>query len=778
MTDFKDPVCGMTVRPESAAATADYKGETYYFCAPGCRVKFLANPERYLGANATAESMGAPAVHAGGHDVEYTCPMHPEIVQIGPGSCPICGMALEPRVATAGDEDNPELRDMSRRFVISAALSAPLLVVAMWGMLPGGHALSAGGWLWTQAVLATIVTLWGGRPFFERAWRSLVNRSPNMFTLIGIGTGAAWTFSMLALLAGDAMPASLRTHGGHAPVYFESAAVITTLVLLGQVLELRARSRTGRAIKMLLGLTPDTAHRVRPGAGDEDVPLAHVHVGDILHVLPGERIPVDGIVLDGTSSVDESSITGESIPAEKSEGNTVTGGTVNGAGAFHMRAERVGADTLLARIVHVVGEAQRSRAPVQRLADRVAAWFVPAVVLAAIITFVVWALVGPEPRFALAFVNAIAVLIIACPCALGLATPMSVMVGTGRGATSGVLVRNAAALERLQTIDTLVTDKTGTLTEGTPRVVAVETLAEVREDELFALAAAVETASEHPLAQAILARARELGVSAGDVKNFRYFVGKGVAGHANGRRVVLGNRSFFDDVHVPVGAGDESRAEAMRARGLTVMYVSVDGALAGLIGIGDPARESAREALDYLRSQGVRVVMLTGDHRVTAEAVANGLGITEVVAEVLPEQKASEVQRLRAAGRVVAVAGDGINDAPALASADVSIAMGTGSDVAIESADVTLIQGDLRGLVRAHRLSRATMRNIRQNLFFAFVYNTVGVPVAAGVLYPVFGVLLSPVLASAAMTFSSVSVISNALRLRRVQLDAPRSASG
>jgi len=768
MNEFKDPVCGMTVRPETAAASADHHGTTYYFCSRGCREKFVADPERYL------HPVAAAPAPSGAQDVEYTCPMHPQIVQLGPGVCPICGMALEPRVATAAGGENPELRDMSRRFLVCATLSLPLLFLSMSHMIPSmRHALDARVWLFVQAALATPVTLWGGRPFFERGWRSIVNRSPNMFTLIAMGTGAAWLFSMVALFAGDVLPASLHTQGGQPPVYFEAAGVITTLVLLGQVLELRARARTGRAIQMLLGLTPDTAHRLRPGSEEEkDVPLAHVQPGDILQVRPGERVPVDGVVLEGNSFVDESTITGEAMPVAKKENDAVTGGTMNGNGSFYMRAERVGADTLLARIVNVVAEAQRSRAPVQRMADLVAAWFVPVVVLVAMLTFIVWTLAGPEPRLAFAFVNAIAVLIIACPCALGLATPMSVMVGTGRGATSGVLVKNAAALERLEKIDTLVIDKTGTLTEGTPHVVSVATVGAMTETELLALASAVEAASEHPLAQAVMARARATGVVARGAQEFRYAVGKGVSGRVDGRRVVLGNRAMIDDEHIDVGAGLDARAVAMREHGETVMFVAVDGKLAGLFGIADPPRESARDALTYLRARGIRIVMLTGDHLATAQAVAAGLDIDEVIAAVLPDRKGIEVERMRSEGRVVAVAGDGINDAPALALADVSIAMGTGSDIAIETADVTLIKGDLRGLVRAHRLSRATMRNIRQNLFFAFVYNTLGVPVAAGVLFPFFGVLLSPMLASAAMTFSSVSVIANALRLRGVKLDA------
>ena len=789
MTDtHRDPVCSMTVTPETAAGSFTFRGVTHYFCSTTCLEKFRATPDRYLTlrAEAAARPQETPRSHAPGpshaaasahppsaSDVEYTCPMHPQVVQMGPGICPLCGMALEPRVATLRDGENPELRDMSRRFWVCVVLTLPVLLIAMSEMIPSvQRALEPRVWVYVQALLATPVVLWGGKPFFERGWQSILRRSPNMFTLIAMGTGAAWVFSMLALFAGDWFSAALHTHGGHVPVYFEAAAVITTLVLLGQVLELRARSRTTSAIKKLLALAPETAHRVAANGGEEETPVSHVHVGDALRVKPGERVPVDGVVIDGTSSVDESTITGESLPVEKSAGSAVTGGTLNGAGSFTMRAERVGADTLLARIVSVVNEAQRSRAPVQRLADVVSAWFVPIVVMVATITFVVWYLAGPEPRLVLAIVNAIAVLIIACPCALGLATPMSVMVGTGKGATSGVLIKNAAALEKLQKIDTLVVDKTGTLTEGKPRVVAFESVEGISEADLFQLAAAIEESSEHPLAQAIVARARELGVTPARAENFRYVVGKGVSGVANRRRVVLGSRVFINDSMIPVDGSTARLSMTMRARGQTVMFAGVDGEVAALIGIADPVKESARDALAYLREQGIRIVMLTGDHRDTAEAIASSLGITEVTAGVLPDQKGREIEQLRSQGKTVAMAGDGVNDAPALALADVSIAMGTGSDIAMESADVTLIQGDLRGLVRAHRLSRATMQNIRQNLFFAFAYNAIGVPIAAGVLYPFTGTLLSPMIASAAMTFSSVSVIANALRLRNARLDS------
>jgi Cu+-exporting ATPase len=715
----------------------------------------------------------APAAPVGAR-VEYTCPMHPEIVRDGPGACPICGMALEPRTVTveATEEESAELRDMTRRFRASLLLSLPLLAFAMSDMLPANplrHVASPRAIAWFQLALATPVVLWGGRPFFERAGASVVNRSLNMFTLIALGTGAAWAHSLVATVAPGLFPDSFRAHGGEVGLYFEAAAVITVLVLLGQVLELRARSQTSSAIRALLGLAPRTARRRQPDGREEDVPLEAVQPGDALRVRPGERVPVDGAVLEGTSAVDESMVTGESIPVEKVPGSRVTGGTVNGTGGFVMRAERVGAETLLAQIVRMVSEAQRSRAPIQRLADQVSAWFVPAVVAVAVASAVVWSLAGPEPRLAYALVNAVAVLIIACPCALGLATPMSIMVGTGRGALAGVLIKHAEALEVLEKVDTLVVDKTGTLTEGRPRLTSVVAVPPVTEDELLRLAASLEGASEHPLAAAIVGGAEQRGIRPAAPTDFRSVTGKGVLGRVDGRLVTLGNRPMMADLGVDPGAL-QARAEALRDEGQTVMFVAVDGRAAGLVGVADPVKPTTPEALGRLRDAGLRIVMLTGDSRRTAEAVARRLGIGHVEAEVLPEAKSGVIERLQREGRRVAMAGDGVNDAPALARAHVGIAMGTGTDVAIESAGVTLVKGDLRGIVRARRLSRATMRNIRQNLFFAFVYNALGVPIAAGVLYPAFGLLLSPIVASAAMTFSSVSVIANALRLRRVAL--------
>jgi Cu+-exporting ATPase len=737
----RDPVCGMHVDPRNAAGTFTYQGQTYYFCSKGCAAKFQADPAKYL--TAQPEPMAPESTAA----IEYTCPMHPEVRRMGPGSCPKCGMALEPvsfSAATAG-EVNPEYTDMRRRFWLSLAPTAALLAL----MYTGWHAP------WVQCALATPVVLWAGWPFFQRGWASLVNRSLNMFTLIATGTGAAYLYSLIATIVPGVFPASLREHGSEVPVYFEPAAVIVTLVLLGQVLELRARSQTSSAIQSLLGLAPKTARRLDANGLEEDVPLAQMRIGDRLRVRPGERVPVDGTVLEGSSSVDESMITGEAILVEKTAGSGVTGGTVNGTGSFVMRAERVGAATLLAQIVRMVSEAQRSRAPIQRLADRVSAWFVPAVIAVAVVTFVVWGIWGPQPRLAYALVNAVAVLIIACPCALGLATPMSIMVGTGRGATAGVLIRDAQALETLEKFDTLVIDKTGTLTEGKPKLVTAG------DPEILRLVASVERLSEHPLASAIVTGALERNLSLGEVRDFHSTTGQGVEGTVDGHRVSVSN------VAPP---GLKELAASLAQDGQTVVYVAIDGQPAGMLGLADPIKASARDAIDSLHRDGLRIVMLTGDNRITAEVVARKLGIDEVRAEVLPGGKADAVAGLQAQGRMVAMAGDGINDAPALARAQVGIAMGTGTDVAMESAAITLVQGDLRGIVRARALSRATMRNIRQNLFFAFLYNTIGVPLAAGVLYPFFGILLSPIIASAAMTLSSVSVITNALRLRKLAL--------
>jgi len=704
---------------------------------------------------------------------QWTCPMHPQIVRDAPGTCPICGMALEPRPAGAEESPDPELADMTRRFWIGLVLALPLLAFAMGDMLPGEplrHLVPGRVAAWLQLVLATPVVLWAGWPFFVRGWASLVNRSLNMFTLIALGTGMAYVYSVAGTVAPGLFPESFRTHGGEVGLYFEAAAIITVLVLLGQVLELRARSRTSSAIRALLNLAPPAARRVRPDGAEEDVPLEAVQAGDLLRVRPGERIPVDGVVLGGASAVDESMVTGEPIPVEKVPGSRVTGGTVNGTGTFVMRAERVGSETLLARMVQMVAEAQRTRAPIQRLADQVSAWFVPAVVAIAVLTFIGWGLWGSEPRLAYGLVNAVAVLIIACPCALGLATPMSIMVGTGRGAQAGVLIKNAEALELMEKVDTLVVDKTGTLTEGKPRLAVVKAAAGHDETTVLRLTAGLERGSEHPLAAAILAGAAERGVTVPAPEDFRSLTGKGVVGRVEGHAVALGNLALMQELGVAVDALLSEAADDLRKDGQTVMLVAVDGRAAGLIAVADPIKPSAPEALQTLRQSGLRIVMLTGDSRRTAEAVARKLGIEQVEAEVLSERKSEVVRELQAEGRKVAMAGDGVNDAPALAQADVGIAMGTGTDVAIESASIALVKGDLRGIVRARRLSRATMRNIRENLFFAFVYNALGVPVAAGVLYPVVGLLLSPIIASAAMTFSSVSVIANALRLRRVQL--------
>jgi Cu+-exporting ATPase len=814
-----DPICGMNVEPSSAAGSRVHNGQTYYFCSEHCLAKFKQDAEKFLKSPAAANAahgrehshghaappkaksneaeQGAylcpmdpevresrpgacpkcgmalePAVLTAAVKTEYVCPMHPEIVRSEPGSCPICGMALEPRTVTLEEEENPELDDMTRRFWISAALSAPLLLLALAEFLPGMpvHRWFSAHFLnWFQLVLATPVVLWGGWPFFQRGWASLVNQSLNMFTLIAIGVGTAYVYSVFAALFPGVFPNAFRGSEGEVAVYFDAAAVITTLVLLGQVLELRARSRTSSAIKALLGLAPKTARRVRDDGTESDVPLEHVQVGDRLRVRPGEKVPVDGIVLDGATSIDESMISGEPIPVEKIKDSPVTGGTVNGTGSFVMRAERVGSETLLAQIVRMVAEAQRSRAPIQKLADLVAAYFVPAVVLVALVTFIVWALTGPQPAMAYALLNAVAVLIIACPCALGLATPMSIMVGTGRGAMVGVLIKNAEALEVLEKIDTLVVDKTGTLTEGKPHLAALVALPGQNESEILRLAATLERGSEHPLAAAIVSGAESKGVKLSQAREFRSVTGKGVIGVVDGKPVALGNRRLLEDLGA--GAGKLSdRAEEMRRDGQTVMYVVIEGAVAGLIGVADPVKASTPEAIRLLHEDGVRIVMLTGDNRTTAEAVARKLGIDEIQAEVLPEQKGEIVKRLQAERRMVAMAGDGVNDAPALAQAHVGIAMGTGTDVAMESAGVTLVKGDLRGVAKARRLSRHTMRNIRQNLFFAFIYNVLGIPIAAGALYPFLGMLLSPIIASLAMTFSSVSVIGNALRLNRLQL--------
>src|SRR5215213_7908275 len=766
-----DPVCGMTVDPEHAAGSFEYQGKTYYFCSTHCVHRFRENPEAFL----NKPDVNKPAVQPIGitrqapakPDQKYTCPMHPEIIRDGPGSCPICGMALEPLTVSLEVEENHELKDMTRRFWIAVVLTIPVFALGMSDLIPGEplqRLVPMSTLQWVQLVLASPVVLWAGWPFFVRAWQSVVNRSLNMFTLIGLGVGVGYLFSVIAVVLPGVFPASFRDEHGNVPVYFEAAAVIVTLVLLGQVLELRARSQTGNAIRELLGLAPKTARRIAHGH-EEDVPLEHVQVGDLLRVRPGEKVPVDGVVVEGSSSVDESMITGEPIPVEKQGGDRVVGATVNGTGSFVMRAERIGSETLLSQIVQMVAEAQRSRAPIQKLADLVSSYFVPAVVLIAVITFVVWSIWGPEPRMAHGLVNAVAVLIIACPCALGLATPMSVMVATGKAAQNGVLFRNAEAIEIMRKVDTLVVDKTGTLTEGKPRLEAVVTATGFDEQTLLRLAGSLERSSEHPLAAAIVSGAQERGVEIKDAARFQSITGKGVIGEVDGHRVAVGNRSLLDDLkldHGELTAG----AEDLRANGQTIMFVAVDEKPAGLIGVADPIKETTPDAVKQLHAEGIRLVMLTGDSRTTAEAVARKLGIDEVVAEVLPDQKVDVVKRFQDAGRVVAMAGDGINDAPALAQAHVGIAMGTGTDVAMKSAGVTLVKGDLRGIVRARSLSRATMRNIKQNLFFAFIYNTLGVPIAAGVLYPFFGILLSPMLAAAAMSFSSVSVIGNALRLR------------
>jgi Cu+-exporting ATPase len=762
----KDPVCGMSVDPHSAEHRREHGGRTWYFCSARCAEKFEAEPGKYLGPERAA---AAPAPK----DAIYTCPMHPEIEQVGPGDCPICGMALEPKTVTLEEEGpSAEYLDMRRRFWVSAVLSLPLLVWVMGDHLFGlgfAHAIPRAAAHWIQLALATPVVLWAGWPIFKRCWASFVKRSPNMWTLIGIGVGAAYLYSVVATVAPGIFPEAFRGPEGQVDVYFEAAAVIVALVLLGQLLEIGARERTSGAIKALLGLAPKTARRVRDDGADEEVPLEEIQVGDRLRVRPGDKIPVDGAVLDGRSTVDESMLTGEPVPVEKIQGERVSDGTVNQTGSFVLRAERVGSETMLARIVQMVAEAQRSRAPIQRLVDVVASWFVPAVVAIAVVAFIVWSIFGPPPAMAYGLIAAVSVLIIACPCALGLATPMSIMVGTGRGAQAGVLIKNAEALERFAKVDTLVVDKTGTLTEGKPKVTTLVAVEGMDESELLRLAASLERASEHPLAAAIVDAARERGLELAEAADFDSITGKGVRGRIDGHEVAIGNQRLLESLGVDPGHLQE-RAERQRVEGETVMFVAIDGRPAGLVGVADPIKESTPAALQALRAEGLRIVMLTGDNRTTAAAVARKVGIEEIQAEVLPEHKNAAVRRLREQGSVVAMAGDGINDAPALAQADIGIAMGTGADVAMESAGITLVKGDLRGLVRARRLSEATMRNIKQNLFFAFVYNALGVPIAAGVLYPFTGLLLSPIIAAAAMSLSSVSVIGNALRLRAVRL--------
>jgi Cu+-exporting ATPase len=832
---MRDPVCGMMIDPAKAAATFEYQSQTYYFCNPGCLKKFQANPDAYLasapvasgpqlaviqplkaeGGRRKAETVqisgiGTSAAPQGTTWIcpmdpevrqsvpgscpkcgmaleperpvapqtrtEWTCPMHPEIVRDAPGNCPICGMALEPRTVAAEEEASPELAAMTRRFWVSVILSAPLLVIEMLSMAPR---LSPANWIgsgaikWIELALATPVVLWGGLPFFQRGWRSVVNRSANMFTLIAIGTGAAYGFSVVATIAPDLFPESLRGHGGVVEVYFEAAAVIVTLVLLGQVLELRARGQTSSAIRALLGLAPKTARRIGADGSEHDVPLELIQLGDRLRVRPGEKVPVDGQVQDGASSVDESMITGEPIPVEKRGGDKVTGGTVNGTGSLVMEAQRVGSETLLAQIVRMVSEAQRSRAPIQRLADVVASWFVPAVIVTSIITFIAWFTLSSENRLAHAVVNSVAVLIIACPCALGLATPMSVMVGTGRGAMAGVLVKNAEALEVMEKVDVLVVDKTGTLTEGKPKLTNIETLVvhdTPDENAVLRIAAALGRASEHPLSAAIVEGANERKIHLPNVYDFRSIAGQGIAGNIEGREVILGNSKLLAASKIEPTKFLADQADAYQRDGKTVMFLGINNGFAGLLAVADPIKASTGEAIQLLHDDRVKIVMLTGDSRTTAQAVAAKLGIDDIQAEVTPADKGNVVKRLQSQGHVVAMAGDGINDAPALAQAQVGIAMGTGTDVAMESAGMTLVRGDLRGIVKARRLSRGVMRNIRQNLFFAFIYNALGVPIAAGVLYPVFGLLLNPMIAAAAMSFSSVSVITNALRLRRLQL--------
>lgn len=761
----KDPVCGMDVDPSTTSHEYEHAGESYYFCSAGCAGKFEGDPEYYL---LPPDERPASDVAPG---TQYTCPMHPEIIRDGPDACPLCGMALEPMQITAEKPPNPELIDMTRRFTIGAVFAVPLLLMAMGDMIPAisfAHLLGA-GFEWTQLVLATPVVLWAGWPFFVRGWQSIGQRSPNMFTLIALGTGAAYLFSLVAVILPGVIPDAFQGHGGQTTLYFESAGVIIVLVLLGQVLELRARDRTGDALRALLDLTPKTALRIEPDGSDLEIPLDAVVAGDHLRVRPGERVPTDGVLVEGTGVLDESMVTGEAMPVEKRAGDPVIGGTVNGAGGFVMRAEKVGAETMLSQIVALVSKAQRSRAPIQRLADRVAAWFVPLVVAVAVVAFGAWAVWGPPPALAFAVVASVSVLIIACPCALGLATPMSIMVATGRGAGAGLLVRDAAALEALARVDVLIVDKTGTLTEGRPAVTGITPVPGFDGDAILGLAAALERGSEHPLADAILRAAEEGDIAAGTVADFEVVPGKGVAGLVDGQPVGLGNPALMAHLDVSVDPLTDA-ADTARHQGATAVFLAVDGHLAGFLAVADPIKDTAPAALDALRGQGLEIVMVTGDNPVTAAAVAAKLGIDQVEADVLPGDKSAVVDRLRAAGRSVAMAGDGINDAPALANADVGVAMGTGTDVAMESAGITLVTGDLMALVRARRLATATLRNIRQNLFFAFAYNAAGIPIAAGVLFPVMGVLLSPMVAAAAMSLSSVSVIANALRLRSVKL--------
>lgn len=758
-----DPVCGMTVDPATSKHRFDHHGETFHFCSAGCRTKFAADPAKYLAKEKTPE----PEMPAG---TIYTCPMHPEIRQVGPGSCPICGMALEPEVASLETGPNPELADMTRRFWIGGVLALPPVVLEMGGHVAGPH-----NWIdptlsnWIQLVFAAPVVIWAGWPFLVRGWQSLLTRNLNMFTLIAMGTGVAYVYSLIGTVAPQIFPDTFRGHEGAVAVYFEAAAVITVLVLLGQVLELRARDATSGAIKALLQLAPKTARRVEPDGNEHEVEIDSLHAGDSLRVRPGEKVPVDGVILEGRSSLDESLVTGESMPVTKEVGAKVIAGTLNQSGSFIMRADKVGRETLLSQIVQMVADAQRSRAPIQRLADQVAGWFVPTVIAVAIAAFAAWTWFGPEPRLAFGLVAAVSVLIIACPCALGLATPMSIMVGVGRGAQAGVLIKNAEALERMEKIDTLVVDKTGTLTEGKPKVVAIVPASSFAEDDVLRLAASVERASEHPLADAIVRAAKEKQLALGQVEQFESPTGKGASGKVDGKTIVLGNARYLTSIGIDTNALD-AEAERLRGDGATVINMAIDGKLAGLFAVADPVKASTPEALKALAAEGIKVIMLTGDNRTTAEAVARRLGMADVEAEVLPDQKSAVVTKLQKAGRSVAMAGDGVNDAPALAAAEVGIAMGTGTDVAMESAGITLLKGDLTGIVRARKLSQATMSNIRQNLFFAFIYNAAGIPIAAGILYPAFGLLLSPIIAAAAMALSSVSVVGNALRVRTTRL--------